>query len=64
MPKGSMALKNCCTLSFVPMASLSVLMETHVVNFLLDNGVVVHFLKLSAVVMEYIVAPMGTPAMF
>ena len=37
-------------------------METHAVSFLQDNGVVVHFHKQSAVVMEYTAALMDTPA--
>ena len=45
------------------MGNLSVQMETHVVNFPQDNGVVVPFHKRSAAVMEYIAVLMGTPAM-
>ena len=42
----------------------SVQMETLVVNFLPDNGVVVHFQMLSVVVMEFIAVLMDTHAMF
>ena len=49
---------------FALMANLSVQMATHVINFLQDNGVVVPFRMLSAVVIENIAVQMGTPAMF
>ena len=39
-------------------------METHVVNFPPDNGVVVHFQKQSAAVMEFTAVLMDTLAMF
>ena len=46
------------------MGNLSVQMETHAVNFLLDNGVVVHFQMLFAVAMEFTAVLMDTRAMF
>ena len=46
------------------MGSRNVQMETHVVNFPQDNGVVVHFQKQSAVVMEFTAVLMDTLAMF
>ena len=49
---------------FVQMGNLSVQMETHAVNCLLDNGVVVHFQMLFAVAMENIAVLMDTRAMF
>ena len=45
------------------MDHLSVQIETHVVNFPQDNGVVVHFQTLSVVAMENIAVPMDTLAM-
>ena len=39
-------------------------MKTHVVNFPQDNGVVVHFQKQSAAVMEFTAVLMDTLAMF
>jgi len=49
---------------FVQMEHQSVQMETLVVNFLPDNGVVVHFQMLSVVVMEFIAVLMDTHVMF
>ena len=46
------------------MEYLSVQMETLVVNFLPDNGVVVLFRKQSAAVMEFTAVLMDTLAMF
>ena len=46
------------------MEYLSVQMETLVVNFLPDNGVVVLFCKQSAAVMEFTAVLMDTLAMF
>ena len=46
------------------MEHLSVQMETHAVSFLQENGVVVHFQKQSAVVMEFTAVQMDTLAMF
>ena len=48
---------------FAPMGNPSVQMETRVVNFPQDNGVVVHFQTLSVVAMENIAVPMDTRAM-
>ena len=52
------------TVLFVQMDHLSVQMETHVVNFPQDNGVVVHFRKQSVAVMEFTAVLMATHAMF
>ena len=49
---------------FVQMGNLSVQMETHAVNCLQDNGVVVHFHKQSAAVIEFTAVLMDTLAMF
>ena len=46
------------------MGNLSVQMETHVVNSLLENGAAVHFHKQSAAVMEFTAVLMVTLAMF
>ena len=46
------------------MDHLSVQMETHVVNFPQDNGVVVHFQMLFVVVMEFIAVRVDTHVMF
>ena len=52
------------TVLFAQMEHLSVQMETHAVSFLQENGVVVHFQKQSAVVMEFTAVQMDTLAMF
>ena len=49
---------------FAPMGNHNVQMETHVVNFPQDNGVVVLFQKQSAAVTEFIAVQMGTLVMF
>ena len=46
------------------MGNQNVQMETHVVNFLQDNGVVVLFHKQFAAVMEFTAVLMDTLAMF
>jgi len=51
------------TVLFVQVGNRNVPMETHVVNFPQDNGVVVHFHEQSAAVMEYIAVLMDTPAL-
>jgi len=53
-----------CTALFVQMGNLSVQMETHVVNSLLENGAAVHFHKQSVAVMEFTAVLMATLAMF
>ena len=52
------------TALFVPMGNRNVQMETHVVNFPQDNGVVVLFQMRSAAVTEFIAVQMDTLVMF
>ena len=53
-----------CTALFVQMGNLSVQMEIHVVNSLLENGAAVHFHKQSVAVMEFTAVLMAIHAMF
>ena len=51
-------------MSFALMGNRNVQMETHVVNFPQDNGVVVLFQKQFAAVMEFTAVQMDTLVMF